>query len=149
MITPDTRHYRHEGEVLSDNLKKMGYNDIWLKRQLSERNERCGDVYLMTVDERLVYFLPKDRRHEKGNIIGCFLIIMLAAAFVNIHYLDKLTDNVTNSSKNPSIAEKNDWDQARKKGGGSCEAVVGQRSLHIWCSVIRRLSRPRMQYMGI
>jgi uncharacterized membrane protein YcaP (DUF421 family) len=54
----------NEGRVLSDNLKKMGYNDIWLKRQLSERNvSDVSDVYLMTVDESgWIYFLPKDRK---------------------------------------------------------------------------------------
>ena len=54
----------NEGRVLSDNLKKMGYNDIWLKRQLSERNvSDVSDVYLMTVDESgWIYFLPNDRK---------------------------------------------------------------------------------------
>lgn len=54
----------NEGRVLSDNLKKMGYNDIWLNRQLSERNvSDASDVYLMTVDESgCIYFLQKDRK---------------------------------------------------------------------------------------
>jgi uncharacterized membrane protein YcaP (DUF421 family) len=52
----------NEGRILSDNLNKMGYNEIWLKRQLSDRNvSRINDVYLMTVDETgRVYFLPKE-----------------------------------------------------------------------------------------
>ncbi|NMA24141.1 MAG: hypothetical protein GX936_00585, partial [Clostridiales bacterium] len=50
---------------------------------------------------------------KKEIITGCFLIIMLAAAFVNIHYLDKLTDNVTKLiEESEAYAEKNDWDQA-------------------------------------
>ncbi len=48
----------NEGRVLGDNLRKMGYNDAWLKNQLKSRNIRDPrDVYLMTVDEfRRVYF---------------------------------------------------------------------------------------------
>lgn len=54
----------NEGRVLSDNLMKMGYNEIWLKRQLSERNvSDVKNVYLMTVDESgSIYFLPKDKK---------------------------------------------------------------------------------------
>lgn len=53
---------------------------------------------------------------KKEIITGCFLIIMLAAAFVNIHYLDKLTDNVTKLiEESEAYAEKNDWDQAERK----------------------------------
>lgn len=53
----------NEGRVLSDNLNLMGFNDIWLKRQLSQRNvSDVSDVYLMTADESgSIYFLPKDR----------------------------------------------------------------------------------------
>ncbi|NLA86328.1 MAG: DUF421 domain-containing protein [Clostridiales bacterium] len=53
----------NEGRVLSDNLNKMGYNEIWLKRQLSNRNaSSVSDVYLMTLDENgSVFFLMKDK----------------------------------------------------------------------------------------
>ena len=52
----------NEGRVLSDNLNKMGYNEIWLKRQLSNRKvSSVKDVYLMMVDESgRIYFTLKD-----------------------------------------------------------------------------------------
>ncbi len=53
---------------------------------------------------------------KKEIIISCFLVAMLATAFVNIHFLIKLTDNVTKlieeSEKN---AAKGAWDEAEKK----------------------------------
>ncbi len=53
----------NDGRVLSDNLNKMGYNEIWLKRQLSNRKvSSVSDVYLMTLDENgSVFFLTKDK----------------------------------------------------------------------------------------
>ncbi|UOO38657.1 DUF421 domain-containing protein [Oscillospiraceae bacterium CM] len=52
----------NDGRVLSNNLEKMGYNDIWLKRQLSNRNiPDVKKVYLMTVDEAgRIYFAEKE-----------------------------------------------------------------------------------------
>ena len=42
----------NDGRVLSDNLNKMGYNDVWLMKQLKSRNiKNPEDVYLMTTDE--------------------------------------------------------------------------------------------------
>jgi uncharacterized membrane protein YcaP (DUF421 family) len=42
----------NEGRVLDDNLQKMGYNTVWLDRQLKKRKiSSAKDVYLMTVDE--------------------------------------------------------------------------------------------------
>ncbi|MEL4105736.1 DUF421 domain-containing protein [Oscillospiraceae bacterium WX1] len=52
----------NDGRVLSNNLEKMGYNDIWLKRQLTNRNiPDVKKVYLMTVDEAgRIYFAEKE-----------------------------------------------------------------------------------------
>lgn len=52
----------NEGRILSGNLKKMGYNDVWLEKQLKSRKiRRMEDVYLMTVDDQgRVYFTEKD-----------------------------------------------------------------------------------------
>lgn len=54
----------NEGRVLENNLKKMGFNDIWLKRQLKEKKiNQEKDVYLMTVDENgHVYFAVREGR---------------------------------------------------------------------------------------
>lgn len=53
---------------------------------------------------------------KKEIITGCFLIIMLAASFVNIHYLNKLTDDITQLiEESEAYAEKDDWVQAVKK----------------------------------
>jgi uncharacterized membrane protein YcaP (DUF421 family) len=52
----------NNGRVLENNLKKMGYNGIWLKRQLQNKNiSREKDVYLMTVDEMgRIYFAVRE-----------------------------------------------------------------------------------------
>ncbi|NLT12812.1 MAG: DUF4363 family protein [Clostridiales bacterium] len=53
---------------------------------------------------------------KKEIIIGCLLVIMLAAAFVNIHYLNKLTDDITHLiEESGAYAEKSDWVQAEQK----------------------------------
>lgn len=52
----------NNGRILHDNLKKMGYNDIWLDRQLKNKNiSRAKDVYLMSIDEMgRVYFAARE-----------------------------------------------------------------------------------------
>jgi uncharacterized membrane protein YcaP (DUF421 family) len=53
----------NDGRILKDNLTKMGFNEIWLKRQLSNRKvSDARDVYLMMVDEsgRVYYSLKED-----------------------------------------------------------------------------------------
>ncbi len=53
----------NNGRLLKDNLNKMGFNDIWLQRQLSARKvSTVRDVYLFTVDEngRIYYSLKGD-----------------------------------------------------------------------------------------
>lgn len=39
------------GVINRYNLKLLGYNDIWLNKQLSRRHCRVKDVFLMTVDD--------------------------------------------------------------------------------------------------
>ncbi|NLA86329.1 MAG: DUF4363 family protein [Clostridiales bacterium] len=54
---------------------------------------------------------------KKEIIVGCFLILMLIVSFVNIHFLNKLTDNVIQFiEESEKGAEQNDWDIAVKKG---------------------------------
>ncbi len=52
----------NNGRVLEKNLKKMGFNETWLKRQLTARKVRdIQDVYLLTVDDNgRIYFSLKD-----------------------------------------------------------------------------------------
>ncbi len=53
---------------------------------------------------------------KKEIFVGSFLLLMLAAAIINIHFLVKLTDNVSNmieEAKND--ASSGNWDQASEK----------------------------------
>jgi uncharacterized membrane protein YcaP (DUF421 family) len=53
----------NNGRLLKDNLNKMGFNEMWLKRQLSSRNvSNVSDIYLLTVEEngRIYYSLKDD-----------------------------------------------------------------------------------------
>lgn len=52
----------NNGRVLEKNLNRMGFNEIWLKRQLTARKvSNVSDVYLLTVDEcGRIYFSIKD-----------------------------------------------------------------------------------------
>jgi uncharacterized membrane protein YcaP (DUF421 family) len=53
----------NNGRLLKDNLNMMGFNEIWLKRQLSSRKvSNVCDVYLLTVEEngRIYYSLKDD-----------------------------------------------------------------------------------------
>lgn len=52
----------NDGRVIEDNLKKMGYNDVWLHKQLKDRKINTPhDVYLLSVDEAgKIYSLLKD-----------------------------------------------------------------------------------------
>lgn len=53
---------------------------------------------------------------KKEIIIGCFLIIMLGVSLVNIHYLNKLTDNVTQLIEQAeNYAFEGNWNQSEKK----------------------------------
>ncbi|SHH53839.1 protein of unknown function [Sporobacter termitidis DSM 10068] len=53
---------------------------------------------------------------KKEIFIGCFLVLMLAAAIVNIHFLTKLTDNVVNLIEDSEkYAGQGDWETAEKK----------------------------------
>ncbi len=53
---------------------------------------------------------------KKEIIIGCFLVLMITVSFVNIHYLNKLTDNMVQLiEESEKSARQNDWDTAGKK----------------------------------
>ena len=52
----------------------------------------------------------------KEIAVGCFLALMLAAAVVNIHFLNKLTDRVVGLiEESRNSTEQGDWDNAEKK----------------------------------
>ncbi|NLL39458.1 MAG: DUF421 domain-containing protein [Clostridiales bacterium] len=53
-----------DGKVLSDNLRKIGRDENWLKKQLSQRGAaKPQDVFYMTVDEAGgVYFAPMEHK---------------------------------------------------------------------------------------
>jgi hypothetical protein len=58
----------------------------------------------------------------KEPLVGCFLVLMLAAAIVNIHFLTKLTERVTGliDEAEKSASEEN-WDKAV----GKAEEAIG------------------------
>ena len=50
-----------DGNVIEKNLIRLGFNEIWLKKQLSSQKTRQKDVLLMTADDSgEVYFIMKD-----------------------------------------------------------------------------------------
>jgi uncharacterized membrane protein YcaP (DUF421 family) len=50
-----------DGRVIEKNVKRLGYNTIWLKKQLTTQKARQEDVLLMTADDSgEVYFIIKD-----------------------------------------------------------------------------------------
>lgn len=49
--------------VQTNNLKRLGYNDEWLKKELRKQKVHKNDIFLMTVnDSGDVYILRKDRK---------------------------------------------------------------------------------------
>lgn len=55
-----------DGRILSDNLKKIGKDENWLKKQLSQRNETTPEkVFYMTVDEAGgIYYAPMEHKQR-------------------------------------------------------------------------------------
>jgi TRAP-type C4-dicarboxylate transport system substrate-binding protein len=53
---------------------------------------------------------------KKELFVGLFLALLLTAAFVNIHYLNKLTDDIMGRVDAAiTSAEEEKWDEAEKK----------------------------------
>jgi uncharacterized membrane protein YcaP (DUF421 family) len=51
-----------DGQVLSENLRALGYDDIWLTKQLGTMRKRAQEVFLMTVtDKGRIHLIAKDR----------------------------------------------------------------------------------------
>ena len=49
--------------VQTNNLKRLGYNDEWLTKELRKQKVHKNDIFLMTVnDSGDVYILRKDRK---------------------------------------------------------------------------------------
>ena len=54
-----------DGEVIWEAVKRLGYNEIWLKKELAKKSVRIQDVFLMTSDdEGNVTVIGKDRKDE-------------------------------------------------------------------------------------
>lgn len=54
-------------ECDEDALKKLGYNKVWLDKQLKSNKTRLDKVFLMTVDDGgNVYIINKERKDEGG-----------------------------------------------------------------------------------
>ena len=58
-----------DGRLLTQNLTARGYDQVWLKKQLSRQGIRqCSQVFLMTVDEAGgVYLVPQEKQEEGGG----------------------------------------------------------------------------------
>ena len=58
-----------DGRLLTQNLTARGYDQVWLKKQLSRQGIRqCSQVFLMTVDEAGgVYLVPQEKQEEGGR----------------------------------------------------------------------------------
>ena len=52
----------NDGRLLEKNLKKRGFDQVWLEKRLAEHGARSvQEVYLLSVDEQgQVYFVPKE-----------------------------------------------------------------------------------------
>lgn len=63
---------------------------------------------------------------KKEILIGCFLIILLTTAFINIHFLNKLTDNVAHLiEESEKSAGQDDWVEAEKKAEEAAKLWTG------------------------
>lgn len=50
-----------DGQLIEENLKAMGYDDMWISRQLSKMKTKADDVFLMTVtDLGHIHLIEKD-----------------------------------------------------------------------------------------
>jgi predicted RNase H-like HicB family nuclease len=62
---------------------------------------------------------------KKEIVVGAFLILMLAAALVNIHFLNKLTGNVVSLVREAdSAAQREDWAEAERQAEAAAKLWV-------------------------
>ena len=56
----------NDGRLLEKNLKKRGFNQVWLEKRLAEHGvHTVKEVYLLSVDEQeQIYFVPKEAVKE-------------------------------------------------------------------------------------
>lgn len=56
----------NDGRLLEKNLKKRGFNQVWLEKRLAEHGvHTVKEVYLLSVDEQEhIYFVPKEAVKE-------------------------------------------------------------------------------------
>ena len=40
-----------DGKIINEAMKKLGYNEVWVEKRLTERNLHLPDILLMTVDD--------------------------------------------------------------------------------------------------
>lgn len=53
---------------------------------------------------------------KKEIIVACFLVLLLTAAVINIHFMNKLTDNVSGLIEEAvKYASAEDWEKAEEK----------------------------------
>lgn len=57
-----------DGEILRDNLKKVGKSDWWLMSEIDKRKLKVGEIMLATLDGGKLYIYPFSQKKEKNNI---------------------------------------------------------------------------------
>jgi uncharacterized membrane protein YcaP (DUF421 family) len=57
-----------DGEVLSQNLKKIGKSDWWLMKEIDKRKMKVSQIMLATIDAGELYIYPFSEKKEKNNI---------------------------------------------------------------------------------
>ena len=54
-----------DGSIIEENLKALGYDEVWLKKRLDERSIRVKDTFLLTVtDSGQIGLILKDRKKK-------------------------------------------------------------------------------------
>lgn len=57
-----------DGEILRDNLKKLGKSDWWLMKEIDKRKMKVSEIMLATVDGGELFIYPFSEKEEKNNI---------------------------------------------------------------------------------
>ncbi len=57
-----------DGEILHDNLAKVGKNDWWLMSEVDKRKLKVGEIMLATLDGGKLYIYPFSEKEEKNNL---------------------------------------------------------------------------------
>ncbi len=57
-----------DGEILKDNLRRIGKTDWWLMKEIDKRKLKVSEIMLATVDAGELFIYPFSEKEEKNNI---------------------------------------------------------------------------------